>query len=102
MLEAQGGDSLCWVPTLIFYAGVQILDSRLADDNVHPLMQGDRLAHARVYSTHSSGPAAYKDLKTLSESWRYDGKSPRADQIAQAWRWAANLAAALKEPWPPT
>jgi hypothetical protein len=101
-METVGGDYLCWVPTLIFYAAVQVLDARLADDNLNPNSQGDRLAYTRVYSTDSSGPGAYKNLKTLSESWRYGGKTPRVSEIAEAWRWAENLARALKESWPPT
>ena len=100
-LEVQGGDALCWVPTLIFYSCVQMLDSRLADDSIHPRTQGDRLAYARTYSSHYTGPAAYKDLKTLSERWRYDARYPVPDEVARAWRWAENLAAALKERWPP-
>jgi hypothetical protein len=62
-LEARGGDFLCWVPTLIFYAALQVLDSRLADENLHLRSQGDRLAYARVYSSHSTGPAAYKNSR---------------------------------------
>lgn len=99
--QASGGDNLCWVPTLIFYTVVQTLDARLADDNLHLRSQGDRLAYARVYCTHFTGPTAYKNLQSLSELWRYDGTAPRPDQIREAWRWAETLATTLKEPWPP-
>jgi hypothetical protein len=100
-MEARGGDFLCWVPTMVFYAAVQVLDSRLADDNLHPRSQGDRLSYIRTYAKDFRAPAAYKDLQSLSESWRYDARQPRPDEIARAWRWAADLAIGLNEPWPP-
>jgi hypothetical protein len=100
-MQELGDEFLNWVPTLIFYTCVQILDSRLADDNLHPRSQGDRQAYARTYSSHYRGPAAYKDMKTLSEGWRYDGKVPRLDEIERAWRWSETLASELGEPWPP-
>ena len=89
------------MPTLIFYTAVQILDARLADENLHPRTQGDREAYARTYSTHFTGPAGYKNLKTLSERWRYDGKLPTAEEITSAWHWAENVAVALGARWPP-
>lgn len=100
-LEKAGGELVCWVPTLVFYAAVQTVDSRLADENLHLRSQGDRLAYVRVYSSDSTGSAGYKNLQTLSEEWRYDGRAPRDDQMKTAWRWAENIAAALGEPWPP-
>jgi hypothetical protein len=100
-LQKLGGDYLYWVPTLIFYAAVQVAESRFADDNLHLRQQGDRQAHLRVYSSDQTGPAGYGKLKKLSEDWRYEATVPRADQVQAAWNWAANVAAALKEPWPP-
>lgn len=100
-LEAAGGHAACWVPTLIFYAAVQVLDARLADEGLHLKSQGDRMACVRAYAPDFRASAAYKELKTLSESWRYEGKAPRQDQIAQAWRWAETVAVCLGEDWPP-
>lgn len=100
-LEALGGDALRWVPTLIFYTAVQVLDARLADAALHPGSQGDRVALTRVYSTSHFGPSAYKELKQLSEDWRYRGEPPDPGQIASAWRWAKDLADTLGEKWPP-
>ena len=100
-LERQGGDAPCWVPTLIFYAAMHVLDARLADYNLHMKSQGDRHAQCAVYSTDSTGPASYRKLKILSEAWRYKGDIPTSNEISQAWRWAEAMANAIGEPWPP-
>jgi hypothetical protein len=101
-LDGQGGDLSCWTPTVIFYCAVQVLYARLADNSLHPRNQGDLYAHTADLSRDSTGPAGYRKLKTLSESWRYHAARPSAQEIASAWRWAESMVISIGEPWPPT
>lgn len=100
-LEVIGGDALCWVPTLIYYAALQVADCRLADYNHHERESGNRIALVRTYATNPYGAASLTSLKTRSERWRYHGDIPTSGEIQEAWGHAKAVAEALGESWPP-
>ena len=96
--DRAGSQERPWVPTFLFYARVQLVECALADQGEHPSQHGDR--EALVALQWRSGSASYRQLKQLSEYWRYRGRQPSDTELRNAWAWAQELAAAVREPWP--
>jgi hypothetical protein len=101
-LASTGGAYLYWVPTFAFYAAVQLIEARCADDGEHNGEHGNRLTAVYHYSSGPSGSSAYRKLQERSSEWRYHARTPTAAQVDEAWRWASDIAANIGETWPPT
>lgn len=99
-LTAHGGDEACWAPTILFYAVVQLVDARRADDDLHTADHHIRHNDARRYGRDPRAGANYKHLWNLSTAWRYGGRRPTSEDVTKAWRWAEGLANSIGEQWP--
>jgi hypothetical protein len=91
-------DANAWVPTILFYAGVQLVQATLA-----PLgCGGDHGGRLVALRGPGLGQAAeyYKQLQTISSDWRYKALRPSDADLQDAWAYATELARAIGEVWP--
>jgi len=87
-----------WGVTVIYYAAIQKLECALSDHNEHPKRHEDR---HNAGASHWPGIATpWRKLKQLTEDWRYGGLVPTSEECELGRRWAGDMAAAIKEPWP--
>ncbi|MDQ3874655.1 MAG: hypothetical protein M3322_03750 [Actinomycetota bacterium] len=55
--------------------------------------------YAELVSRFQAG-ASYRNLKIMTEAWRYKGDVPSLSDLADARTWAHDLVIAVGEPWP--
>ncbi len=78
--DARLHDALAWVPTILFFAAVQLADAALygIPDHIYKgLYRGRDLRQARIRDQFGPEAAArYETLLGLANAWRYDGTRP--------------------------
>lgn len=94
-----GRDGAEWVPTLIFYTAIHLVEAALAVEGIHP--QG-HTARANAIEDEWGDAASdlFESLRDLSEQWRYSGRPPTAEDVAAAKLWASQLIDAVGVAWP--
>jgi hypothetical protein len=88
-----------WIPTLIFYAAIHLIEAELADRGLHP--EGHAARARLVEDMWDEGAAdLFEALRDLSEQWRYSGRAPNDSDVEAAKAWAAQLLASIGASWP--
>lgn len=87
-----------WMPSVLYYLCVQLLEAALADFGEHPKKTIDR--KSQIAARWPSALIPWESLRQLSERWRYDGREADQRERQRAHRWAAAFATAIGEAWP--
>lgn len=88
-----------WVPTLIFYTCIHLVESRLAEQGLHPEGHAAR-ANAIDDEWGEAAADLFEQLRDLSEQWRYSGQAPSTLDVRAAMDWANQLLGMMGVDWP--
>jgi hypothetical protein len=87
------------VPTVVFYATVQLIEADAADRGEHNAGHPEREGYLRV--TYGNPLADdYRNFRKFSELWRYFAREPTESDADSAWVRGQRIASGLGETWP--